>query len=78
MTMPPTAAGWSRFMVKSKFGAGRDFVVLDPATEEQRYFVDGKVRPRPSAEVRDGSNKVVYQIRGRVLGIPKRDVHKRD
>ena len=60
--MPPTPAGWSRFLVKSKF---------DPATEDHRYFVDGKMRPRPSAQVRDGVNEVVYQTRGTLLGIPK-------
>lgn len=47
MAIPPPPAGWTRFLVKSKFGAGRDFVVLDPATEQQRYFVDGKIGPRP-------------------------------
>jgi uncharacterized protein YxjI len=71
MTVPPAQAGWTSYLVKSKFAAGRDFVVLDPATEEQRYFVDGKMGPRPSAEVMDGSNEVVYQIRGRLLGVPK-------
>ena len=65
-------------LVKSKFGAGRDFIVLDPATEEHRYFVDGKIRPRPSAEVRDGSNEVEYQIRGTAARNPQaHDDHRR-
>ena len=71
MTLPPPPAGWIRFLVKTKFGAGRDFTVLDPATEKQRYFVDGKMGPRPRAAVRSGSDEVVYQVRGSLLGIPK-------
>ena len=71
MTLPPAPAGWTRFLVKSKFGAGRDFAVLDPATEEQRYFVDGKMGPRPKADIKAGSSKVVYQVHGTLLGIPK-------
>jgi uncharacterized protein YxjI len=71
MAVPSAPAGWTRYLVKSKFGAGRDFVVHDPATEEQRFYVDGKMGPRPSAEVLDGSNNVVYQVRGALLGIPK-------
>ncbi|HYN30887.1 MAG TPA: LURP-one-related family protein [Dermatophilaceae bacterium] len=57
--------------MKSRFGAGRDFAVLDPATEEQRYYVDGKVGPRPRAEVRDASEATVYEVKGSVLGFPK-------
>jgi uncharacterized protein YxjI len=71
MELPPPPAGWSRFLVKSKFGAGRDFAVLDPESEEQRFFVDGKLGPRPKADVLDGANQVLYRVTGRVLGIPK-------
>jgi hypothetical protein len=70
MALPPPA-GWTRFRVKSKFGAGRDFAALDPAMEEQRYFVDGKIGPRPTAEVRAGSDEVVYRVRGTLVGFPK-------
>jgi uncharacterized protein YxjI len=70
MAMPPAPAGWSRFLVKSKFGAGRDFVVLEPETDEQRYLVDGKLGPRPKADVKVGDD-VVYEVRGKLLGIPK-------
>ncbi len=71
MAVPPAPAGWTRFIVKSKFGAGRDFAVLDPATEQQRYFVDGKLGPKPKAEVRDSADAVVYHVTGTLLGIPK-------
>jgi uncharacterized protein YxjI len=71
MALPPPPDGWTRFLVKSKFGAGRDFAVLDPTTEQQRYFVDGKLGARPKAEVRAGSDEVVYQVRGALLGFSR-------
>lgn len=71
MALPPPPAGWSRYLVKAKFGAGRDFAVLDPESEEQRFFVDGKMGTRPKADVLDGANRVLYRVTGRVLGIPK-------
>ncbi len=58
--------------MKSTFGAGRDFAVLDPDTEEQLFFVDGKVGPRPKAEVQGGDGGVPYSVRGQLLGIPKK------
>ena len=58
--------------MKSKFGAGRDFRVLDPQTEEQLFFVDGKIGARPKADVQAADGTVLYQVRGRLLGIPKR------
>ena len=57
-------------MVKSKFGVGRDFQVLD-ANEQQVYFVDGKYGLRPAAEIQDASGAVVYTVRGKLMGIPK-------
>jgi uncharacterized protein YxjI len=57
-------------MVKSKFGMGRDFKVLD-ANEQQVYFVDGKYGLRPAAEIQDASGAVVYTVRGKLMGIPK-------
>jgi uncharacterized protein YxjI len=71
VTIPEPPAGWTRLLVTTRFGVGRDFAALDPVTEEQRYFVDGKIGPRPTAEVRDHDDTVVYRVKGRVLGIPK-------
>jgi len=71
VTVPPPSPGWTRFLVKSKLGVGRDFAVLDPVTEEQRYFVDGKIGARPRAEVRDASDTIVYHVKGTLLGVPK-------
>jgi uncharacterized protein YxjI len=72
MTIPPAPQGWTRFLVKSKFAAGRDFAVLDPQTEEQLFFIDGKMGPRPKADVLDAQGQPLYHVTGRLLGIPKR------
>lgn len=68
--MNAPSEGWSRFVVKSKFGMGKDFEVQD--IEGRRAFViDGKVGPRPKAEVQDSSGSTLYTVRGKLLGIPK-------
>ena len=41
MAIPPAPAGYTRYLMKSKLGAGRDFRILDPQTEDQLFFVDG-------------------------------------
>jgi uncharacterized protein YxjI len=77
MAIPPPPDGWSRFLVKSKFGAGRDFQVLDPVTEESRYFVDGammSMKPKAAVKAGDADGAVLYRITGQLLGIPKRMV----
>ena len=71
MALPPPAEGWTRFLVKSTFGAGRDFAVLDPATEEQRFRVDGKIGARPKADVLDAGGRTLFHVSGKLLGIPK-------
>ena len=68
---PPPADGWSRLLLKSKFGAGRDFEVSD-TSDNRVLFVDGKVGMSPKAEVRDAQDKVVYKVKGQFLGVPKR------
>lgn len=69
--MEPAPAGMKRFVVKSKFGMGRDFEVLDE-NEQRAYFVDGKLGMRPTAEVQDADGAIVYKIRGHLMGIPKK------
>jgi uncharacterized protein YxjI len=69
--IPPPAPGWTRLTFKSKFGAGRDFSVMDDS-EQQVLFVDGKMGATPKAEVRDANDQVVYTVKGQFLGIPKR------
>lgn len=68
---PPPPPGWTRITFKSKFGAGRDFNVLDEAGNEI-MLVDGKVGPKPKAEVLDSAGNVLFYVKGRMLGIPKR------
>ncbi len=72
MAIPPAPAGYTRFLMKSKFGAGRDFRILDPATDEELFFVDGKIGTRPKADIKDMQGNVLYEARGHLLGIPKR------
>lgn len=66
MALPPPPAGWQRFLVKARFGIGGDFAVLDPETQAQQYFVDGKLGLLAKAEVRDASDMVVYRVAGRI------------
>ena len=72
VSIPPAPPGFARFVMKSKFGAGRDFRVFDPQTEEQLFLVDGKVGTRPKADVQAADGTVLYQVRGKLFGIPKR------
>lgn len=75
MALPPAPEGYTRFVMKSKFGAGRDFLVVDPDTEEPRYFVDGAaVSVKPKCEVKQGGKdgEVLYRTTGAFASIPKR------
>ena len=72
MSVPAAPTGFTRYLMKSTFGAGRDFAVLDPQTEEQLFLVDGKIGPRPKAEVKAADGSVIYEVRGQLLGIPKK------
>lgn len=62
--------GWTRFVMKSKFGAGRDFQVTD-TDDQAAYVVDGKMGPRPKADVEDASGTLRYRVMGHLLGFPK-------
>ncbi|WP_062306535.1 LURP-one-related/scramblase family protein [Demequina subtropica] len=64
--------GFTRFLMKSKFGAGRDFRILEPATEADLFLVDGKMGPRPRADVLDAAGTKLFDVTGRMMGIPKR------
>jgi uncharacterized protein YxjI len=72
MTMPPQPDGWARLLLESKFGMGRDFRALDPQTEEQVYYVDGKVNVRPVAEIQDAAGAALFTVKGQVVSIPRR------
>ncbi len=72
ISIPPAPPGYTRLLMKSSFGAGRDFRVLDPQTEEQLFFVDGKIGTRPKADIKAADDTLLYQVRGKLFGIPKR------
>lgn len=72
MTTPAAPAGYTRLIMKSKMGVGRDFRALDPETEAERYVVDGKLGLRPQADILDASGAVVALARGELLSFPKR------
>ncbi|WP_062520309.1 LURP-one-related/scramblase family protein [Demequina silvatica] len=72
MTVPDVPEGYTRYLMKSKFGMGRDFRILDPATEADLFFVDGKVGARPKAEVQGPDGATLFTVTGKMLGIPKR------
>jgi uncharacterized protein YxjI len=71
MAIPPPPEGWARFLVKSTFGAGRDFTVLDPTTEQPLFTIDGKLGTRPKADVLDADGQALFHVSGKLLGIPK-------
>ena len=72
MSVPAAPAGYTRYLMKSKLGMGRDFRVLDPATEQDLFLVDGKVGARPKAQILDAAGAVLFEVTGKLLGIPKR------
>jgi len=56
--------------MRSKMGAGRDFKVED-TDGNLLYVVDGKLGPRPKAEITDSGGTVRWSVRGHMLGFPK-------
>lgn len=72
MSVPAPPTGYTRYLMKSKLGMGRDFRVLDPATEQDLFLVDGKVGARPKAQILDAAGAVLVEVTGKLLGIPKR------
>jgi uncharacterized protein YxjI len=62
---------WSRFIVKSKHGAGRDFKVTT-VDGDLAYTVDGKLGTRPKALVKDAAGQTRLSVKGHLIGVPKR------
>jgi uncharacterized protein YxjI len=63
----------TRFVMKSKFGVGRDFSVTDE-NDQQVLYVDGKLGATPKAEIQDSTGTVRYRVHGKFLGVPKKMV----
>lgn len=68
--MEPVANGWTRFIMKSKFGAGRDFQVTD-AADQPAFLVDGKIGAKPKADINDAAGTTRFRVAGHLLGVPK-------
>ena len=62
-----------RFLVKSKFGIGRDFTVYDDEQATHKvFFIDAKMGFGTKADIMDADGKVVYTAKGKVINIPRR------
>lgn len=64
-------AGWTRYVVRSKRGLGRDFVVLD-RDETRVFLVDGKLGIPARAAIQDAGGDTLLSVRGSLRPIPKR------
>lgn len=69
--MESAPPGWTRYVVQSKLGLGRDFIVQDE-DEQQVFFVDGKAGIPAKADIQDAAGNVVASVRGSLVPIPKR------
>lgn len=62
-----------RFLVKSKFGFGRDFSVYDDDEAKNKvYYIDAKMGLGSKAEIMDNEGKVIYRAKGKVVNIPRK------
>lgn len=69
--IPGAAPGWTRLVVKSKLGMGLDLNVSD-LQGNPVMVVDGKMGTSPKAEVQDPTGQVLYHLKGKFMGIPKK------
>ena len=58
--------------MKSKFGAGRDFAVLDPTPRSACTSSTASSAPARRPRSRRGEGTCLYSVRGQLLGIPKK------
>lgn len=66
-------AGMKRYLVKSKFGIGRDFSVFDDEEATNKvYFIDAKMGFGTKAEIKDAQDTVIYTAKGKIVNIPRR------
>lgn len=62
-----------RYLVKSKFGVGRDFAVYDDENaEHQVYLIDAKMGLGTKADIKDANDTLLYTAKGRVINIPRK------
>lgn len=62
-----------RYLVKSKFGIGRDFSVYDDENEVNKvYFIDAKMGLGTKADIKDANDNILYTAKGKVINIPRK------
>ena len=62
-----------RYLVKSKFGIGRDFAVYDDEKAENKvYFIDAKMGFGTKADIKDANDNILYTAKGKVINIPRK------
>lgn len=62
-----------RYLVKSKFGVGRDFAVYDDEKAENKvYFIDAKMGFGTKADIKDSKDNILYTAKGKIINIPRK------
>ncbi len=62
-----------KYLVKSKFGLGRDFAVYDDeAAKNQIYLIDAKAGFGTKADIKDANDTILYTAKGKILNIPRK------
>lgn len=62
-----------RYLVKSKFGIGRDFAVYDDENAEHMvYLIDAKMGLGTKADIKDANDNILYTAKGKVINIPRK------
>lgn len=62
-----------KYLVKSKFGIGRDFAVYeDEEAKNQIYHIDAKVGLGTKADIKDASGTILYTAKGKIINIPRK------
>lgn len=71
--MIESSPNMKRYLVKSKFGIGRDFSVYDDEEATNMVFsIDAKLGLGTKAEIQDANGKLLFTAKGRVLNIPRK------
>lgn len=64
---------FQKYLIKSKFGIGRDFSVFDDeAAKHKIYFIDAKMGLGTEAYIKNVNDEIVYILKGKILNIPRK------
>lgn len=62
-----------KYLVKSKFGVGRDFAVYDDENAENKvYFIDAKMGLGTKADIKGANDVILYTAKGKIINIPRK------